>query len=193
MTVQKVTLADGRTIDIDMDDAAWDTAVAPVTAPAAATGTAPRDDAAWAEMRRKANEGEQATRRLAFLQAGIDPGKDPRHEDFMKVYEGKLETADIVAAAQTRGYLPPPADPTVPPERTPEQAASIAAGSQISAAANGAAGAPTDPEQRLAEAYAAGGTPAMIALAKELGMPVDNQQDYAQSEDAAGWGAGAGR
>lgn len=193
MTVKTVRLEDGSTIDIDLADEDWSTAKPAAAAPAAGPpqGTPARDDAAWAEMRRKAQEGETAVRTLAFLDAGIDPKADPRHEDFMKVYDGKMEKADIVAAAQVRGYLPPPADPNAPTERTPEQAASIAAGTAISTASVGAPAHQAPAEQRLQEAYDTGGQAAMVALAKELGVPVDAQQDYQQASDAVGWGASA--
>ena len=187
MTIQRVTAANGRQYDIDLDDSEWDNgAVGQVPAPTSGNG---RDDTAWAEMRRKAQVGEQAARELAFIRAGLDATKDPKIEDFMAVYKGDLDVAKIKEAAIARGYLAPPPDPGAPQQRSPEQQAALDADARISAAGSGAIPAEVDGETQLIEAYAAGGQAALVAKAAELGVPIAAQGDNPHHSDPVGWGA----
>lgn len=56
----------------------------------------------------KARAGEAAMRKLAFLEAGLDPRANPQVELFMKAYDGELTDEAIRKEAERYRLLTPP-------------------------------------------------------------------------------------
>ena len=140
-------------------------------------GETPRTNAEWAQYRQEQKarrdaerERDAALRRLAFIEAGVDPAKDPRREYFMKGYEGPAEADAIRKAATDAGFL---AGGGIP--QSPQQEADLAAQAAIDAASAGA-GLPStvDAASRaaLVETMEQQGRDGVSALMRQAGIPV---------------------
>jgi hypothetical protein len=118
-------------------------------------------------LRRAAEEGKKAKREVAFLRAGIDPD-DKRMAYFVKGYDGELDATAIRAAAVDAGFIQQ--------EQAPDPAQQAAAQSQQRVAAASEGVIPQYDSQggvaALEQAYAEGGVPAMLDVAKQYGVPV---------------------
>lgn len=135
-----------------------------------------RSNAEWATLRKEKKarsdaerERDEARRALAFFQAGIDPA-DARLGYFVRGYQGEMTPTAIKDAATSAGFLQAP-----PQGPTPEQQAQLAAqerASQVAAAAQAPENGIDARNQALNEAYAQGGTGAVLAKLTEWGIPI---------------------
>lgn len=139
----------------------------------------PRSNDEWAALRKERKGREQAERKLAFLEAGVNTA-DPKMAYFVKGYDGDLKPESIKAAAVEAGFLTERPvstgdQPTVPLD--PGSQVALEAGQRIASAGTGAMtpGGTTD-MQKLQEAYLAGGTNAMLDAAESLGITVVREQ-----------------
>jgi hypothetical protein len=139
----------------------------------------PRTNDEWASLRKANKKAADAERELAFLKAGINTD-DPKMTYFVKGYDGDITADAIKAAATEAGFIgeqAPPAAPQTPGPVDPAAQSSLEAGQRIASAGIGATtpGA-TSAQQKLQEAYLAGGTPAMLDAAESLGIRVVREQ-----------------
>ena len=141
----------------------------------------PRSNDEWATLRKERKAREQAERKIAFMEAGVST-TDPKMAYFVKGYDGDLKPESIKAAATEAGFLaaegstpPAPSGETAPLD--PGSQAALEAGRRIASAGTGATlpGA-TTAQQKLQEAYLAGGTNAMLDAAESLGITVVREQ-----------------
>jgi hypothetical protein len=133
-----------------------------------------RSNSEWAALRKekrartKAEQELNETRRaLVFMQAGIDPA-DERSGYFVRGYNGELTPAAVRDAALRAGFAEANTRP-------PEQQQALAAQQRASTVAS--SGTPQDvglaaQTQALNEAYAQGGSSALLAKMVELGLPI---------------------
>lgn len=158
-----------------------------------------RSNAEWAQLRQQGKAAKALERENAFLKAGINPDdKDnPMVGYFAKGYDGPLEADAIKAAATAAGIIgkapaaPPAATDTkttTPPEGAPTEGGEATepptmgdpdAERRIFEAAIGAGlDDPTFTSARaqLEEAARTGGTAAMVAAVRGMGLPV--AEDY---------------
>jgi hypothetical protein len=152
----------GEMIDVDLDD----------EQPPEPDNKDQRTNAEWAALRKQTSEAKRLEKENAFLRAGIAPD-DPRMGYFVRGYDGEMNADAIKEAARTAGFLPDEVDAAVSDlNKTALDAAAVAANTRISAAAVGANTDPTDGQGQLRAAFLEGGQPAMLAKARELGIPV---------------------
>jgi hypothetical protein len=71
----------------------------------------------------EASAGQVAVRKLAFIEAGLDPS-NPQHQLLIKAYDGELTTDAIIEEATKYGLIgpgvTPPATPEAPPVAPPQ-------------------------------------------------------------------------
>jgi hypothetical protein len=139
-----------------------------------------RTNAEWAALRREKKGREtaeqaakDAQKELAFMRAGIDSATNPMADYFVKGYDGEMTAEAIKAKAIEVGLLAPPA----PPAADPLKQESLAAGERIATGAQGGGSVTPTGIAALDEAYVQGGTDAMIQVAREMGIPIQNE-DY---------------
>ena len=121
----------------------------------------------------------QAQRELAFYRAGLDPS-DKRLSYFVKGYEGELTPEAIKAEAEQAGFTTQaPAAPAAPSGQPGEAGAEGGDMADLRAAALAGGAIPPGSDaslaagrQALQEAMAQGGLDAMMAKARELGLPI---------------------
>lgn len=82
------------------------------------------------ELAARATAGEEATRKMAFLEAGVDLN-DPKTGYFVKGYDGELTADAIKTAAVDAGFMETPEPSTQPEDDSP------ALGRILDATANG--------------------------------------------------------
>jgi hypothetical protein len=135
-------------------------------------------NAEWATLRREKRERGKAEERaktaekeLAFMRAGIDASTNPMAAYFVKGYDGDITPEAIRAKALEVGLIQAPP----PPEPDPVKQASLAAGERIATTAQGGGEVTPKGTAALDEAYAQGGTSAMIQVAREMGIPIQNE------------------
>ena len=134
-----------------------------------------RTNAEWGALRKEKRartkaeaERDEMKRTLAFIQAGIDPN-DERSGYFVRGYNGEMTPQAIKAAALRIGFVDSEARQPV------EQQQALAAGARISNVASSptAVQQGTEAQQAaLAEAFAQGGTPAVLAKMSEMGINI---------------------
>lgn len=130
------------------------------------------------EQASKAREAEAraaaAERELAFAKAGL-PLDDPKMGYFVKGYEGDLTPEAIKAAAESAGFLSPPA-PEIPAEELAQhqQAANLAGTGQP---AGGWTGAVHDNPQYRAEIFQARSPEEAMAVMAKYGSPILEEFD----------------
>ncbi len=141
-------------------------------------GGATHTNAEWAALRKERRErnkaaerADAAERELAFMRAGIDVEANPMAAYFVKGYDGEVTADAIRAKAQEVGLLQAPP----PPAADPVKEAAVAAGERIATTAQGGGQVTPQGTAALDEAYAQGGTPAMIQAAREMGIPIQNE------------------
>lgn len=127
---------------------------------------------AAAKAKQLEKERDALLRQQAFLRAGVNVD-DPKMKYFVNGYDGEIEPEAIRREAVSAGFL-----------GGEERAAQAAADQQLVATqsteeriarAGSPAAAPlggATPEQMLEEAFASGGTQAMLSKAAELGIPI---------------------
>lgn len=137
-------------------------------------GRQERSNSEWAQLRKERKEraaaeerAAAAERRLAFIEAGLDPS-DPRASYFVKGYDGDLSVDAIKAAAIEGGFIQAQQQQAAPED----QAAALAASQRIAAASAG--GEPDYPggSETLDAAYLEGGADAVLLEAERLGITV---------------------
>ena len=137
--------------------------------------TQERTPSEWAKLRKTekvAKEAEAravaAERRLAFLEAGIDVN-DVKASYFVKGYDGPVDPEAIHKAALEAGFVSAAAapDPAVQQASVAQQAIVDASVGAAPVILSGDANA-----QRLDEAFKTGGTAAMIAELRTMGIPI---------------------
>ena len=138
-----------------------------------------RTNAEWAALRRekKGKETEKARadaleKDLAFMRAGIDTSTNPMAGYFVKGYDGELTPEAIRSKAIEVGLLAE----TPPPEPDPIRQANLQAGERQSTIAQGGGSVTPVGTAALDEAFVQGGTDAMIQAAREMGIPIQNEQ-----------------
>jgi hypothetical protein len=136
-------------------------------------------NAEWAALRREKREREKSDERaktaekdLAFMRAGIDTSTNPMAGYFVKGYDGEITPEAIKAKAIEVGLLQAPP----PPEPDPVKQANLAAGERIATTAQGGGSITPAGTAALDEAFVQGGTEAMIQAAREMGIPIQNEQ-----------------
>ena len=143
----------------------------------------PRSNDEWASLRKARKEADTAKKELAFLKAGIDT-TDPKMSYFVKGYDGDISAEAIKTAALEAGFIQDPSStqstqtaPSGDAPLDPTSQAALEAGQRIASAGIGAMtpGA-TSGQQKLQEAYLAGGTNAMLDAAEALGITVVREQ-----------------
>lgn len=149
-----------------------------VERPQGEPGSEVHTNAEWAALRREKRERGKADERaktaekeLAFMRAGIDSSTNPLAAYFIQGYDGEITPEAIKAKAMEVGLIAPPA----PPAPDPLREASLAAGERIAATAQGGGEVTPRGTAALDEAFAQGGTPAMIQAAREMGIPIQNE------------------
>ena len=159
-----------------------------------------RSNAEWAQLRQQQKAAKALERENAFLKAGINPDdKDnPMVGYFAKGYDGPLEADAIKAAATAAGIIgkkepaAPPATETKPGTPADQQQGDDGGDStpapptmgdpdaerRIFEAAIGAGlddPTFTSARAKLEEAARTGGTAAMVAAVREMGLPVNDE------------------
>jgi hypothetical protein len=143
-------------------------------------GQAPqRTNAEWAALRKEKREREKSDERaanaekeLAFMRAGIDSSTNPMADYFVKGYDGEMTPEAIKAKAIEVGLIAAPA----PPEPDPAKQESLRAGERIATGAQGGGSVTPQGVAALDEAYVQGGVESMLQVAREMGIPVQNDQ-----------------
>lgn len=104
------------------------------------------------DLTERAAAGDSATRRLAFIEAGLDLA-DPKVSYFAKAYEGELDSESIKAQAIKDGFL----EAEEKPDENAEPDDRAALGRVLDASANGQPpGKPPSLAQQIADLEAAG-------------------------------------
>lgn len=158
-----------------------------------------RSNAEWAQLRQQQKAAKALERENAFLKVGINPDdKDnPMVGYFAKGYDGPLEADAIKAAATAAGIIgkkepaAPPATETKPGTPADQQGDDGGDGTpapptmgdpdaerRIFEAAIGAGlddPTFTSAKAKLEEAARTGGTAAMVAAVREMGLPVNDE------------------
>lgn len=131
-------------------------------------------------LRRAANSKKKleqellaAKRELAFTKAGINPD-DPKMRYFVKGYEGELSAEAVRQAALEAGFLASQQQAPDPQAQAIAQAQdrvmTAAAGAIVEDSTEAAAYA------RMEQAMEEGGVDAMLAVAREYGIPIATEQ-----------------
>lgn len=135
-----------------------------------------RSDSEWAELRRAKKAKQKAEqelstlkREMAFTKAGVDTD-DPRFSYFVKGYEGELTAEAIRAEAVKAGFI----SETVEPE--PDDSG-VQAQARVAQAAGGlGTDQPDLATAGLDQAFAEGGTDAMMNYLASQGIPINGAQ-----------------
>lgn len=134
-----------------------------------------RTDSEWAELRRAKKAKEKAEKELSdmrkqvtFQKAGIDVD-DPKFSYFVKGYDGELTAEAIRDEAVKAGFLQAQTEPEA--DQTP-----VEAQARIAQAAGGGIDQPDLAMAALDQAFAEGGTPAMMQYLASQGIPINVEQ-----------------
>ena len=134
-----------------------------------------RSNSEWAELRRAKKAAEKAQKELEslkaereFEKAGLDP-EDPRVAYFRKGYDGDLTADAIRAEAIKAGFIQeaPAEEPDTAPLDAQQRVAEMAGGMADPATMQTAA---------LDQAFAEGGSEAMLQYLASQGIPIANVQ-----------------
>lgn len=134
-----------------------------------------RSDSEWAELRRAKKAAEKATKELEslkaereFEKAGLDPA-DPKVAYFRKGYDGDLTADAIRAEAVKAGFIQeaPVEEPDTAPLDAQQRVAEMAGGMADPATLQTAA---------LDQAFAEGGSDAMLNYLASQGVPIAGMQ-----------------
>jgi hypothetical protein len=136
-------------------------------------------------LRRAANKAKKLEaelndmkRQMAFTNSGL-PMDDPRMRYFAQAYDGELDEDSILNAAEAAGFIEFVDDEDEAPAQ--EQQPQVDFGSQNRVMAASGGGEFEDVTQqavlmKMQEALSSGGTDSFIAVANEMGIPVNNDE-----------------
>ena len=136
-------------------------------------------------LRRAANRAKKLEaelnsmkREVAFQRAGL-PMEDPRMKYFADAYNGELDEDAILDAAEAAGFIEFVDDDEEEYEEVEQPQADFSSQQRVMAASGGGEFEDVTEQaalMKMQEALSQGGTDAFLAVAKEMGIPTNNDE-----------------